>query len=600
MHEQTEHPIGGHTAPDAEYRRRLKEHSARTGRLEKLYRRLVLARRFFLGVLVFAALLTEGERWLPKVLIVGVPAVALECIIRGRRRVSWQWSRAARAAEFCEWRLACLDGRWSGTGSAGDRFLDEGHPYAVDLDLFGAGGLFELLNTTCTRCGEDTLAGWLLSPAPAEVVRERQAAGAELRCRLDLREELALLRGEGARGVSLAAFAKWGREGPTDIPAWARPAAAVLAICTVAALTVFCWFEVFALAAGGLLVLEGALALWLRRRIRSVIDPLRHRSAELFTAAAVLRRLERERFTAPHLARLRAALEVDGALASDALARLARLVRRLDVAPVFFAVLGTTRVALAIEAWRMRFGPALARWQSALGELEALCALAGYAFENPGDPYPEVTTDGPCFDGTGLGHPLLPRDRCVPNDVRLGGDLRLLVVSGSNMSGKSTLLRTVGTNAVLALAGAPVRAVRLRVSPLAVGATLRVQDSLQGGRSRFQAEVLRVRRLLDRSREPPPLLFLLDELLQGTNSHDRAVGAEAVVRQLMGAGALGLVTTHDLALTELADRLVPRAANVHFVDDFADGTMTFDYRLRPGVVPRSNALAVLRAMGIVV
>jgi DNA mismatch repair ATPase MutS len=186
----------------------------------------------------------------------------------------------------------------------------------------------------------------------------------------------------------------------------------------------------------------------------------------------------------------------------------------------------------------------------------------------------------------------------VRNDVSLGGALRLLAISGSNMSGKSTFLRAVGTNAVLALAGAPVRARRLRASPLLVGATLRVQDSLQEGRSRFYAEVLRVRQLLDLSRGSPPLLFLLDELFQGTNSHDRRVGAEAVVRRLVEAGALGLVTTHDLALTAVAERLAPRAANVHFEDRFENGEMTFDYRMKPGVVQNTNGLALMRAVGI--
>jgi DNA mismatch repair ATPase MutS len=176
--------------------------------------------------------------------------------------------------------------------------------------------------------------------------------------------------------------------------------------------------------------------------------------------------------------------------------------------------------------------------------------------------------------------------------------LQLLVVSGSNMSGKSTLLRTVGVNAVLALAGAPVRARRLRLAPLVVGATLRVEDSLQEGRSRFYAEVLRVRQLLELARGPVPLLFLLDELFSGTNSDDRRVGAEAVVRRLLDAGAVGLVTTHDLALTGIAERLAPRSANVHFEDRFEGGVMTFDYRMRPGVVQSSNGLALMRAVGI--
>jgi DNA mismatch repair ATPase MutS len=186
----------------------------------------------------------------------------------------------------------------------------------------------------------------------------------------------------------------------------------------------------------------------------------------------------------------------------------------------------------------------------------------------------------------------------VPNDVCLSGDLRVLMVSGSNMSGKSTLLRCVGVNAVLALAGAPVRAQRFRLSPLAVGATLRIEDSLQAGHSRFYAEVLRVRQLLDLAAGSPPLLFLMDELFQGTNSLDRQRGAEAVIRRLIEAGGIGLVTTHDLALTQLADLLAPRAANVHFEDRFKEGKLVFDYRMRPGVVPSSNGLTLMRAVGI--
>jgi DNA mismatch repair ATPase MutS len=224
--------------------------------------------------------------------------------------------------------------------------------------------------------------------------------------------------------------------------------------------------------------------------------------------------------------------------------------------------------------------------------------LATYSFENPEDPFPEILTNGPCLDAQGLGHPLLPRERCVRNDLHLSAERCALIVSGSNMAGKSTFLRTVGVNAVLTLAGAPVRARRLRISPLAVGAVLRVQDSLRDGRSRFYAELLRLRRLLDLAKGPLPLLFLLNELLEGTNSRDRRVVAEAVIRALTGSGAVGLVTTHDLALTEIADLLAPRTANVHFQDTIEEGGLTFDYRLRPGVVGHGNARALLRAVGI--
>jgi DNA mismatch repair ATPase MutS len=186
----------------------------------------------------------------------------------------------------------------------------------------------------------------------------------------------------------------------------------------------------------------------------------------------------------------------------------------------------------------------------------------------------------------------------VRNDIHLGSDIHLLVVSGSNMSGKSTLLRTVGINTVLALAGAPVRAARLQLTPLAGGATLRIQDSLQEGRSRFYAEITRIRELADTARGPVPLLFLLDELFHGTNSHDRLVGATGVLRSLLDRGAIGLITTHDLALTAIATELAPRAANVHFEDRFDEGEIHFDYRMKPGPVTRSNALALMRSVGL--
>ena len=192
----------------------------------------------------------------------------------------------------------------------------------------------------------------------------------------------------------------------------------------------------------------------------------------------------------------------------------------------------------------------------------------------------------------------MPEQQCVRNDITLNQSPQALIVSGSNMSGKSTLLRTVGVNTVLALAGAPVRARHLRLSPLTLGASLRIQDSLHAGTSRFYAEVIRVRQLMDDAAGPVPLLFLLDEIFHGTNSHDRQIGAAAVVRSLLERGAIGLVTTHDLALAQIADSLSPRVANVCFEDQFEDGELRFDYRMRTGVVKKSNALALMRSVGL--
>jgi len=236
-------------------------------------------------------------------------------------------------------------------------------------------------------------------------------------------------------------------------------------------------------------------------------------------------------------------------------------------------------------------------WLHAIGEFEALCCLAGYAYEHPSDPFPELAEEGVRFEGVGLSHPMIPDSRAVPNDVSLGDSGRVWIVSGSNMSGKSTLLRTVGVNAVLAMAGAPVRAESLRISRVQIGASIRTLDSLLGGVSRFYAEVLRLRQIVEMA-DSGPLLFLLDEILHGTNSHDRLIGAEAVVRTLVEKGAIGLVTTHDLALARIADDQTVRAKNVHFQDHLENGEMRFDYRLQSGVVTKSNALELMRSVGL--
>jgi DNA mismatch repair ATPase MutS len=314
--------------------------------------------------------------------------------------------------------------------------------------------------------------------------------------------------------------------------------------------------------------------------------------------------LEKESFRSERLKRLRQELETGGLPPSRRIRRLARLVELLHARrnqlflPVSLLLLWGTQMAFTIEAWRRTCGGAVGRWLEAVGELEALCALAGYAFEHPEDPFPEIVEDGPCLVGRSLGHPLLPGDASVRNDVRLDQQVRLLVVSGSNMSGKSTLLRTVGINACLAQAGAPVRAAGLRLSPLSIGATIRILDSLREGSSRFYTEISRIRRIVDLAGGDRGLLFLLDEILHGTNSHDRAIGAEAIVRGLLDRNAVGLITTHDLALARVAEELSPRAENVHFEDRLEDGNLVFDYILRPGVVRRSNALELLRSVGL--
>jgi hypothetical protein len=383
-----------------------------------------------------------------------------------------------------------------------------------------------------------------------------------------------------------------------------RVAAFVLGLVGAASVVGWLFLGAGVIQLAVVLLVEWAFAKWLEKRVQGVLKAVDDRGHDLVLLSGLLERLEREPLQSPLLASLREALETEGKPASRQIHRLARLIHLLDCrknqlfAPFAAVMLWGTQLAMAIDAWRAESGPAIGRWLAAVGDFEALSALASYAAENPTDPFPEIVADRALYEAEGLGHPLIPRAECVVNDVALGGEVHALVVSGSNMSGKSTLLRSVGVSTVMALAGAPVRASRLRLSPLAVGATLRVQDSLQAGKSRFYAEITRVRQIVDVSRGPIPLLFLLDELFSGTNSHDRRIGAESVLRGLLDRGAIGLITTHDLALAEVVSGLGSRTRNVHFEDHFEDGRMRFDYRMHPGVVTHSNALALMRAVGL--
>jgi len=575
--------------------------------LERRDARIALVRLGMFAALVALGVAAFGLRRIHPAWM-ALPAAGFLGLVLLHDRTLRALARVRRAVAFHESGLARLDERWAGTGDAGDRYGSDDHLYAKDLDLFGKGSLFELLCTARTRPGADVLAAWLLAPAAAAEVRARQRAVMELAPRLDLREEMAVL-GEDVRAeIHPERLAGWA-EAPRSLPAWLLGPALALAAATVAALALWLAEALHPAAFALGVTAEWALVRALRGRVQQVLGGVERPGAELELLSQLLARLEREPFQDERLRALRAALGEGREAASARIGALGRIVERAAwadnqlFAPVAFLLLWRLQAGLAVERWRSAHGRSIRAWLAAVAEMEALSSLAAHAFLHPRDSFPEVEEGQapggatPVYEGEALGHPLLPADRCVPNDVRLGPGARLLVVSGSNMSGKSTLLRTVGVNAVLALAGAPVRARRLRLRPLQPGATLRIQDSLTEGRSRFWAEITRLRALMDIAARERPVLFLLDELLAGTNSRDRRTGAEALLRALLARGAVGLVTTHDLALSEIATSLGD-AGNTHFEDEVRGDQVIFDYRLRPGVVTHSNALALMRAVGL--
>jgi len=586
--------------PADEYRRRLERCEAAAAHHAKIQERIGLLR---LGT--FAAAVATAWIALKTAAISPwwalAPSALFAALVVRHARVRGRRSRAERAAAYYRRGIARIEDRWAGDGAPGTRFEDPHHVYASDLDLFGRGSLFELLCTARTRMGERMLADWLLAPASADEIRARQAASAELGDRLDLREAWAVI-GDGEVGVHPEALRDWAEARNLLTQPWLLPAAWAVPLLVAAAAAVWSMTGIATPFVVSLIVAFG-LTYSLRAPLREILHGIENGSADLRLLTALTALLEAEELAAPrsreHAARLRAPTPASRALTELATivhlseSRDNPIVRLLNV-PLAYSV----HVALAAERWLRTHGQRVRAWLDVIADFEALQSIATYAYEHPDDVYPEVV-DGPAeFVGTGIGHPLMRQARCVRNDVSIAGDVRALLVSGSNMSGKSTLLRTVGVNTVLAMAGAPVRARSLRLTPLQVGASIRINDSLHEGASRFYAEITRLRQLHELCGRSPPLLFLLDELLQGTNSNDRRIGAEGVLRSFLDRGAIGLVTTHDLRLAELAADSGGRIRNVHFQEELEHGRMTFDYTLRDGPVTKSNGLALMRAIGL--
>jgi hypothetical protein len=517
-------------------------------------------------------------------------------------------SCAERAVEFYRNGLARIEDRWidsekTESGQTEARIDVHSSLYAADLDLFGQASLFQLLSLARTRMGEDTLAAWLLSPSSVAEITERHAAVTELRNRLDLREDVAVLGEDLEVGIHPEALTQWA-EAPNQLTQpWLRWLSLALAIAAV--VTAIVWAELGTVTPFFVIVfVETIITSSLRKRTSAVLQSTEHALEDLQLLSSLLDRLEREHFETPRLQVLKRELSSHHVAASQAIARLRAIVeyirslenpimRVLNI-PLMYVV----QVAYAAERWRSAHGAAVRCWLKAAGEAEALLSLAAYSYEHPADSFPEFVEGPPCFIAEQLGHPLIPAAKCVRNDIGICDETRVLLISGSNMSGKSTLMRAVGINTVLAMAGAPVRALRVQLTPLQIGASILINDSLQEGSSRFYAEITRLRQICDLAEKNPPVLFLLDELLQGTNSKDRLIGAEGVVGALLASGAIGLISTHDLALTNIGEQKDNRLHNVHLEDEIEDGKMKFDFKLRDGVVTRSNGIELMRLIGL--
>lgn len=588
--------------PAEEYRRRLDAREVQVADLQAAHERISTIRLLIFIATALAAWGSLQFHLFPPWGLL-LPAALFAGVAVHHSRVRRASTHAARAAAVYKRGLARIEDRWVGQGQTGERFNDAHHVYAADLDLFGVGSLFELLSTARTRMGENALARWLLSPASRDEIGERQASIRELRDLLDLREELAVLGEDKSVGVHPDALLTWAEAPNLLTQRWLRNTAVLLPTLAVAGVVVW---SIWGLASPFVLVvvIEVGVMRLFGKQLHQIRYGTENAFEDLRLLAALPARLERESFESPRLRSLIGQLASHHVPASRAIARLATIVQLIEsrrnpiLALLQVPLMYPVHTALAAERWRRDHGAAVRAWLEAIGELEALNSLGAYSYEHPDDVFPEII-DGPAsFTGEMMGHPSIPSATCVRNDVSIAGHTRALLISGSNMSGKSTLLRTVGINTVLAMAGGPVRARRLQLSPLQVGASIRINDSLHEGSSRFYAEITRLRQLHEFSGRAPPLLFLLDEVLQGTNSRDRRIGAEGVVRAFLEQGAIGLISTHDLALTDIDVGGGERLRNMHFQDELTAGRMKFDFKLRDGVVTRSNGVELMRSIGL--
>ena len=591
-------------SPREVYLSREAEFSSSAEQLQKLSGRLSMARlaAFAGGMVLFAVLLSFS-------VIAAVAMLAAALILFTWLVIKYETTEKSRKrylhlAEINTLELKCLEGDFSGFKS-GEGYAERDHPYSYDLDIFGKASLFQFICRTTSKPASDRLAEYLKQPAAKEEILLRQEAVAELQPLTDWRQELMTLgylnAGAGNDPAPLMQwldsddlFRKTGRE---------KIITGCLSLLALAAVTAV----IAGLPAGILAPVFGVNFIFYFTRFKRIskLQEQVSRSSDLLKAySEIIRLIENRKLTSPLLQKLQSAFR-DEIAASDRIRQLSKLVSRLDYrlnvlvsAPLNLLFFADIHFCLALEKWKREHAPRIPGWFTAMAEFEALASLANLAFNNPGWVYPEVTDDYFVFRADEMGHPLIPSDRRINNSFITEGAGKAIIVTGSNMSGKSTFLRTCGVNTVLAFAGAPVCASAFTVSHVRLHSSMRISDSLEENISSFYAELRRLRAIISGAESDPKVFLLLDEILRGTNSDDRYAGSVALIKQLTGYGAVAMVATHDLRLAGLEKELPESIENYHFDVKVNDEELFFDYLLTPGICSSFNASLLMKKMGI--
>ena len=592
------------SAAAREYRLRLDSWLKRRVDLESTDR---LFSRIRVGVFIFliaVCCLAVADSTVSPMWIV-LPVALFAALLRFHAPVIRKFRRAVSSERFYENCLARLEGKWKEFPADGAGFADGTHAWSGDLDTFGRGSLFQLLNQCRTLPAQRKLARWLTEVVDSTTIELRQRQTESLREQLDLRELLAGIDDTVDWQAAESAIEEWLVLEANPFPRWARWLSRFIGVAASVAFILFLAGAVPGSSVLILMLMQGPIVYGCRHRIRSVMDQVDAVDKPLRQLSEVTAQFETFPFTEKSLQQLQQVLNSDGIAASIRIEQLSRQIQWLNNSlrnqffiPVAWATGLFIQLPHQIERWRERFGGNVDDWIEVVTTLEVLNSIAGFNYERTEYCIPQISESEITFAAKQLGHPLLSASECVRNDVILTTERPLMLISGSNMSGKSTLLRSIGTNMVLAFCGARVNADSFTAYPFQLGTAMRISDSLQEGRSLFFSVVQRLKAVVDLTKRDRPVLFLLDEILSGTNSHDRRKGAEAVIRSLVDSSALGLVTTHDLTLTQIVDSMSGKAVNIHFEDQIDTGQMSFDYKLREGVVQRSNAIELMRMMGL--
>jgi hypothetical protein len=604
---------GGDLAPETIYRARAEAFSAKANRLGRRFNRVANARLVAFVAAVICLVWGLAGDSAPAVALGLAAGVAFAGLVRWHRQLGQRRDRAGGLHQVNAESMERLARRWENIPLRHHVTAPPSHPYAADLDLFGRASLLHLLDTTGTSMGQATLAHWLLRAATPVTVSARQAAVAELTPKLDFRQDLQVAAGTEADLTSrpdpepLLTWAESGRPRGRQHLVWvARFSAVLLCVTGIAQATGFLSWPVWLL----FLLLNAALWQVSGQRAYATLSRIETQEPALRQYVAAFDLLSTIRFDAPGLVALQEILHANGRSAAGhvhALERLARCIiprGALAYWVVQSICLWDIQVLAALEDWQAKAGPNLRGWLGALGEIEALAALAGLAHAHPSWAVPEIDPTACQLDALQAGHPVLAPGARVDNPVILGPSGTFVLVTGSNMAGKSTYLRTIGTNIVLAQAGAPVCARRFRMPPVDLCTSMRAVDSLEHGVSTFLAEVVRLKHVVDVARQADDeriVCYLLDEILQGTNSAERQIAVRQVIRFLLARRTIGAVSTHDLALADLPD-LGGHARLVHFQETLTDTphgpAMSFGYQLQPGLATSTNALRLVAMLGL--